>query len=224
MINLVDKTIKYCKNMEIDYNSIILHGSRAQGFASDNSDYDLLIVVNEEAELKNKIDVFVDDEGNKIQLEFINLLNFEKMLTCYENELFSKIFDLNILAGRVFMGKIIYSSDNKVSELIKVNMPYKNKKKLMDKFSYQAINFYSDSKTDDLILKQYSISRMIESIGVVYLISKDISWLNLKWQHRFIEKFMDECNYNDYLQLKFFSNNLSDKEVKLKATQLLNIL
>lgn len=212
----------YCSQKDIPCKGAILHGSQAVGFANRNSDYDFLIITDSKTGLK--IDTFIDNDNRKIQLEFMDTQALEKELASYEKVLFDKMSDLNLMAGRVFMGKILAEEDFFISRLIKVYRPYQHKKKLIEKFFYQAVNFYSDSKTDDLLLKEYSLDLMVKAIGTAYLIYKDVYWLNIKWQHRFMERFLEPKEYEYYIRLRLNRQDMTEDIVSAYAKELLGLI
>ncbi len=218
-VSLINIAADICKVNGITYKGIILHGSQAVGFANMNSDFDLLVVTDELTRIK--IETIINGDREKIQIEFIDLQSLRGELSNYEANLLNRMMDLNILAGRLFMCKILFEEDTLLSGLIETYKPYKNKKKLIEKFFYQAINFYTDSKTNDLILKDYSLDLMVKSIGISYLIYHDIYWLNIKWQHRFIENIMEPQLFEYYQLLRLNRLELSDEIINQYVKALL---
>ena len=102
---------------------------------------------------------------------------------------------------------IILEADDQIKTLIEKNKLYRLKKELINRFLYTATNFLNDSKTDDVILKKFSLQVMAISIGNAILIKNDIFWLSVKWQHRFLENILTEEDYALYIRLRFNDNN-----------------
>lgn len=211
----------YCISNHIDYHCILLHGSQAIGFANQYSDYDYLIITRDKGK---KIDTFLDNTHCKIQLEFLDLSSLEQLLMQYEDTLFDRISDLNLMAGRIHMSKMVVNRDDEVGKLMKHYRPFKRRSKLIEKFIYQAMNFYSDSKSSDFLLKKYSIDMMLRSLGVAYLISKDIYWLHLKWQHRFMEILLPVDMYEIYMRLLLENAYYRDEDIVKYSKDLIQLI
>lgn len=204
-MNTIFEIIKeYCEQRKISRKGVILHGSQALGFANINSDYDILIIM--EDNVKTKMDAFITLDNKRIQIEFISFQKLSEELENYESILFKQILDLNLIAGRILMG-IILEADDQIKTLIEKNKLYRLKKELINRFLYTATNFLNDSKTDDVILKKFSLQVMAISIGNAILIKNDIFWLSVKWQHRFLENILTEEDYALYIRLRFNDNN-----------------
>ena len=219
----VDKLIiDYCEKNKVTYRDIILHGSQSIGFANEYSDYDYLVFVDEDK--YGKIDTFVDIKKRKIQVEFMTIENLKKELEDYESRLMKTTMDLNLIAGRIYMGKRIIKQDKELDEIMERYRPFLQKKKLIEKFVLQAVNFYSDCKTTDEILRKYSINMMAKSIGIAFLISKDVYWLNIKWQHKFLEKLMNAECYDLYSKLRFHMDNLRDEDISIYSKKILKLI
>lgn len=200
-MNTIFEIIKeYCEQRKISRKGVILHGSQALGFANINSDYDILIITDDN--IKSKIDVFITLDNRRIQIEFISFQKLREELENYESFLFKQILDLNLIAGRILMG-IILEADDEIKTMIENKKSFRLKKELINRFLYMATNFLNDSKTNDFILKNFSLQVMAISIGNAILIKNDIFWLSIKWQHRFLKDILTEEDFALYVRLRF---------------------
>ncbi len=190
--------LEYCEKKNIEYSAIILHGSRAVGFSNEESDYDFLII-SEDTSLT--MDTFITADKKKMQVEFLTREALEKILDGYEAALFKSIFDLNQMAGRILQGRILVDRDH-VSECIRARKQFVHKKELIKRFLYTAMNYHTDYVAGDETLKSYARQAIAYCIGTALLISKGYYWLNLKWQHRFLQEVMDQEAYEKYLRIR----------------------
>lgn len=138
---------------------------------------------------------------------------FKCALDSYEQMLFKQILDLNIMAGRILTSQIL-EADSECTYLINSYHEYRNQDALIKRFIYTAINFFNDSKSDDLLLKNYSFQMAAINIGTAILIKNNVFWLHIKWQHRYLEKILSEKDYSDYLSIRW-PHHLSEEQFLL---------
>ena len=192
LLSLVIQRLDYDN---IKYKSIILHGSQCEKFASEYSDYDYVVISDK---TDRDMDVFIGSKQEKIQIEFLSEDDLECLLARYEAELFMRILDTNMLAGRILSGSEVFSNHS-VLPLINRYRCYKMKSKLIEKFVRQAAGFKLDSLSDDSLLSTYSTQNLFLSLGIAYLISKEHFWLAPKWQHHFVLRYLTEEDYEEYI-------------------------
>lgn len=144
----------------------------------------------------------------------MDINELKQALDEYEILLFRQIMDLNMMAGRILSSQIL-EIDSECEYLIKSYTRYRNSDALIKRFIYTATNLYSDSKSDDWLLKNHSLQMASVCIGTAILIKNNVFWLHIKWQHRFLEKILSEKDYLDYLSIRWPQNLTEDQFIMI---------
>ena len=218
MISLNLNINEIIEGLEYKVICVIQHGSTVMGFAEKDSDYDFLVVVDGViATTDREIPLVIDN--TKIHLSLLSQDEFEKKINNFYSELLVKVLDVNLLAGRLRQGKIVYDTDNYghgiLSTIIHDPVPIY----VIEKYIWQCYGFIKDARHSNQYIKQNCIEKAIDSWGIAVLLKNSISTLNIKWQPLLLKNILPPNIYSNYLTLRFnYINQNSDDVNKLLKT------
>jgi predicted nucleotidyltransferase len=136
--SIKEEVLEYLKDTEIL--SLIAHGSFAEGFANSNSDFDLLVVCQDDVEERTEIIVV-----NNMEVD-IDFLHEKTLLNQLEsmNELLTPGPDPPF-ASRLKNAIILVDSNNTGKTLVDIARKYEPSFQLMDHYSKLLMGFYYDA-------------------------------------------------------------------------------
>lgn len=189
---------------------IIQHGSTTMDVAEDNSDIDFIAVVKEEVNREDKELPLITPKWGKIHITLFSKESFELLFKNFYAELAMKILDVNLLAGRLIHGKIIYDPLKLTEKFMEKHNISECPKWLIEKFVWQCFSFIKDAQHSNKYIKQNCIEKAIDSWGIAILLKKNVFTLNIKWQPILLERYLPGNIYISYIKLRF--NYPNDKE------------
>ncbi|MFJ7953013.1 nucleotidyltransferase domain-containing protein [Lysinibacillus sp. NPDC096418] len=208
--------IKSVNNLGYEVLGIVQHGSTVMGVAEENSDIDFITLVNKVVNKKYKELPIITSEGFKIHVTLFDKNTYELLLKDFYTEIAMKLLDVNLLAGRIIHGDIIYDPLNLIEESIKIYNLNKCPKYIIEKFVWQCFNFINDAKHSNKYIKQNCIEKAIDSWGIAILLSNSIYTLNIKWQPILLEKYLPPNIYDSYIKLRFnYNEKYINKHLKI---------
>lgn len=203
---------------------IIQHGSTTMAVAEENSDIDFIAVVKEDVNREDRELPIITPDGEKVHITLLNKNSFELLLKNFFTELAIKVLDVNLLAGRLIQGKIIYDPLKLTENCIKEYSLTECPKWLIEKFLWQCFSFIKDAQHSNQYIKQNCIEKAIDSWGIAFLLKRNIFTLNIKWQPILLERHLPATIYKSYIKLRFHYPSNDKEEINRNLKILVDYL
>jgi predicted nucleotidyltransferase len=173
-----EKVLDYLKDVQFD--SLIAHGSFAEGTANQNSDFDLFVIFS--APVEERVDVIRAD-GIEVDLEFVNQETLKMQLDTLD-DLLVPTREVP-LATRLKNAVVLIDHDNVGRELVEMAQKYCPSSSLMERYSRCGLSLYYDA-VGSMASGKYDTAVHMARIGGLYiligiLLKKGVLYVNKKW-------------------------------------------
>lgn len=178
---------------------IVFHGSIANNMSGPSSDMDFWVATRSE---ERSIPTIRED-GEKWHVECHTVEHTESAMKGFEDFLLHAILDLNSLAGRLMMGKIVHDPDGVGKGILGRYIPYRPTQTVLKKFIYQSYGFLQDASHPNGWVSSVCQEKAIDSMIVAFLLSHRITYLNTKWQPFWMAQIAPGALFEQYVEARF---------------------
>lgn len=191
-----------------DFLSVIAHGSYAEGIANETSDFDIMVVCNEDIEERIDVIVICDIEVN---FDFIHEKTIRKQLESLNDLLKPGL--VPPFASRLKNAVVLIDRENVGKTLVEMAKNFEPSDDLMDAYSKLGLSYYYDA-VGAATSGKYATSVHMARIGALHvlagiLLKQGELYINKKW---FIEFLNKNPSAPRELFLKLMGLDTADKE------------
>jgi len=220
-ISIKDEMLEYLK--DIEFLSLLAHGSFAEGIANRTSDFDLLVICTENVQEREDVLVLNDIEVN---IEILHRRTIEEQIKSLEELLGPRKLGFKIpMACRLKHAVILVDKDDCGKNLVDMVNHFQPSKHIIDLYSKSGLNYYYDA-VGAMASGDYATSIHMARLGALHVLTGIILkhgelYVKKKW----LIKLMDKTSFESrelFLQVMGLDN--IDREQAEKCIRTFNQL
>lgn len=187
-ISIKDEVLEYLE--DIEFLSLLAHGSFAEGLANRTSDFDLLVVCAEN--VQEREDVLVVNEI-EINIEILHKKTIEEQVKSLEELLGPRKLGFKIpMACRLKHAVILVDKDNNGKNLVDMINQFQPSKNIIDLYSKCGLNYYYDA-VGAMASGDYATSIHMARLGALHvltgiMLSQGELYVKKKWLIKLMDK------------------------------------
>jgi hypothetical protein len=220
--SIKDEVLEYLK--DIEFLSLLAHGSFAEDFANKTSDFDLLVVCAENVQEREDVLVINNIEVN---IEIFHKKTIEKQIRSLEKLLGPRKLGFKIpIACRLKHAVILVDKENNGKNLVEMINRFQLSKQVMDWYSKCGLNYYYDA-VGTMANGDYATSVHMARIGALHvitgiLLAQGELYVKKKWFIKLIDK-ISFSNKEQFLELMGLCN-VDKKQAKQSIQNFKNLI
>lgn len=220
--SIKDEILEYLK--ETRFLSLLVHGSYAEGFANETSDFDLLVVCEED--VPEREDVIVIN-GIDVNIEFFHEKSIQKQIESLEELLGSPRLGSKIpIACRLKHAVVLVDKEGVGNKLIEKVNQFQPSQNFLQWYSKCGLNYYYDA-VGTMANGDYATSVHMARIGALHVITGILLvqgelYVKKKWFIKLIDK-ISFSNKEQFLELMGLCN-VDKKQAKQSIQNFKNLI